>query len=75
CLSPDIQTIYPKGTDEELEAHIKEMIAKLADFNGGLIAWPYSEPQVIGVGADRVKLQSKLFKKYGKYPLDMRAFG
>lgn len=69
-LSPDIQTIYPLGSDEELEDHIREMIAKLGDFNGGLVAWPYSEPGVIGVHRERVKLQMRLFKKYGGYPLN-----
>jgi len=70
-LSPDIQTIYPLGSDDGLEGHIKEMIAKLGDFNGGLVAWPYSEPKVIGVSRERVKLQARLFTKYGRYPLDV----
>ena len=68
--SPDIQTVYPRGEAAELTAHIKEMIRKLGGFNGGLVAWPYIEPNVIGVSQATVKLQAEIFDRWGRYPLD-----
>jgi len=65
--SPDIQTVYPRGDPAELTAHIQEMIRKLGNFNGGLVAWPYMEPQVIGVSPETVKLQEELFSRWGQY--------
>jgi len=69
--SPDIQTVYPRGDEAELTAHIKEMIRKLGNFNGGLVAWPYVEPNVIGVSPAAVSLQAELFDRWGRYPLDL----
>ena len=67
--SPDIQEVYIKNAPELLEAHIKEQIFKLADFNGGFAGWPYTEYPVIGVSRKTHKLAIRLYLKYGKYPL------
>ena len=36
-----------------------------------MMAWPYYEAWVIGVGYRAHRLEYKLFEKYGKYPLDL----
>jgi uroporphyrinogen decarboxylase len=68
--SPDIQTVYPRGDRAELEAHIKEQILKLGNFNGGFIYCPYTEPKAIGVDRATEKFCMETVKKYGKYPLN-----
>ena len=72
CLfcSVDIQEVYPTNDPRIIERYIKDMIAKLADHQGGFVAWPYSEPAVILVGVGAVRLERRLFKKLGRYPLD-----
>jgi len=67
--SPDIQEVYVKNDPVLLEAHIRDMIIKLAAYNGGFAAWPYLERDVIRVTRQTQKLAVKLFQKYGKYPL------
>jgi len=59
---PDTQ-IIEFGTDSEIEAHAKEQIYMLGDYNGGFITYPYIEDN---------KRSLKLFEsymKYSKYPL------
>jgi len=67
--SPDIQEVYCKNAPALLEAHIKDQLAKLAGKNGGFVAWPYIEREVIGVKRETYKLCIRLYKQYGKYPL------
>lgn len=68
--SVDIQTVYPSNDPAAIEEYIREMIVKLGNHNGGLVAWPYSEPWVIGVGHEAERLERRLFEKLGGYPLD-----
>ena len=73
CLfcSVDIQNVYPTNDLEKIEDYVKQLIRKLGDHNGGLVAWPYSEPWVIGIGHRAEKMERKSFERYGEYPLDI----
>jgi hypothetical protein len=71
--SVDIQNVYPTNDPKKIERYVKDLIMKLGDHNGGLVAWPYSEPWVIDVGHKAEKLERELFEKYGDYPLDLAA--
>lgn len=73
CLacSVDIQNVFPTNNPVLIESYIKDMIKKLGNHNGGMMAWPYYEALVIGVGYRAHRLEYKLFEKYGKYPLDL----
>jgi hypothetical protein len=72
CLwcSVDIQNVYPTNDPEKIERYVKDLILKLGDHDGGLVAWPYSEPRVIGVGEAAVQLERDLFETLGNYPID-----
>jgi hypothetical protein len=69
----DIQRIYPTNNPAMVERYVKDMILKLGPRNGGLVGWPYAEPWVIQVGVKTVRLEEKLWDRYGRYPLDMAA--
>jgi hypothetical protein len=75
CLwcSVDIQTVYPTNDPEKIERYVKDLILKLGDRDGGLVAWPYIEPAVIGVGEATVQLEMDLFERLGSYPIDRAA--
>lgn len=77
CLwcSVDIQNVYPTNDPEKIERYVKDLILKLGDHNGGLVAWPYFEPAVIEVGEAAVQLERDLFEELGNYPLDRAALG
>lgn len=73
CLacSVDIQNVFPTNNPSLIEGYVKDMIKKLGNHNGGLMAWPYYDALAIGVGYRAHRLEHKLFDKYGKYPLDL----
>jgi uroporphyrinogen-III decarboxylase len=75
CLwcSVDIQTVYPTNDPEKIERYVEDLILKLGNHNGGLVAWPYSEPAVIEVGEAAVQLERDLFEKLGNYPIAISA--
>ncbi len=69
CLRSDLdrQYIIPHGTKEEIEEHVKNIVALFGNFNGGLIL--HGE-----VGQDvpfeNIRTLYGAFGKYGSYPLD-----
>lgn len=75
CLfcSVDIQEVYPSNDPGKIERYVKDLILKLGDHRGGLVAWPYSEPWVIEVNIHSARLEERLFAQYGQYPLDLAA--
>ena len=77
CLwcSVDIQTVYPTNDPEKIERYVKDLILKLGDHNGGLVAWPYSEPAAIEVGEAAAQLERDLFEKLGNYPIEISVLG
>ena len=51
----------------------QDLIARLVDHTGGLVAWPYAETWVIDVTVGSARLEERLWAKYGAYPLDYKA--
>ncbi len=68
--SVDIQTVYPKGTPEDVEEEVKTMIQTLGTQDGGYLAYFYPELPVINVPKRNLKAYHRALKKWGKYPLD-----
>jgi hypothetical protein len=75
CLwcSVDIQNVYPTNDPDKIERYVKDLILKLADHRGGLVAWPYFEPAAIEVEDAAVRLERELFERLGDYPIDRAA--
>ncbi len=69
----DIQTVYPTNDPDKIEPYVKDLILKLGDHNGGLVAWPYSEPAVIEVSEAAAQLERDLFERLGNYPIESSA--
>jgi hypothetical protein len=69
----DIQQVYPTNDLDLIRRATQEMIFCLGDHQGGLVAWPYVEAWVIGVGIRAVRLEERLFETWGRYPLDAKA--
>ena len=67
----DIQRVYPSNDPVKIERYVKDLIRKLGDHDGGLVGWPYAEAWVIEVGIKTVRLEERLWEKYGRYPLDL----
>jgi hypothetical protein len=69
----DIQNVYPSNDPEKIERYVKDLILKLGDQGGGLVAWPYSDPAVIEVGEAAAELERDLFEQLGGYPIQISA--
>ncbi len=69
CLRSDLdrQHIIPHGTPEEIQNHVKEIIALFTNYNGGLILHGEIGPDV---PFDNIKAMYQAFEQYGQYPLD-----
>ena len=65
----NIQSVYPRGTPEEVEQEVKEMIRTFSAQEGGFIADFYPDPRVIGVPKRNIKAFHAALKKWGNYPL------
>ncbi|MFO8056632.1 MAG: uroporphyrinogen decarboxylase family protein [bacterium] len=61
--SVDIQNVYPKNDPARIESYVHELKDKLATKDGGLVAWPYAETWVIGVGIKSVWAEERAWKK------------
>jgi len=48
CILADIdrQYLLPFGTPEEIAEHVREIVQKFSEFNGGLISWGEIGPDV-----------------------------
>lgn len=68
CLRSDLdrQYILPYGTKEEVESHVKEIIALFGNFDGGLILHGEIGPDV---PFENIQTMYWAFEKYGTYPL------
>jgi hypothetical protein len=65
--------VFPTNDPEKIERYVKDLILKLGDHEGGLVAWPYDEPAVIEVSEVTVQLERDLFERLGNYPIDRAA--
>ena len=70
CILPDIdrQRLLPFGKPEEIEEHIKYLIKKFGNFNGGIISWGEIGPDV---PLENAEAMLHVFEKYGRYPLNL----
>ena len=69
--SVNIQTVYPKGTTEEVEQEVIEMIKTFSTQNGGYLAFFYTDIKAIKAPKENVKAYKRALKKWGKYPLNL----
>lgn len=67
----NIQTVYPKGTPEDIEEEVKRMIKTFSTQDGGYLAYFYTDPKAINVPKINIKAYRKALKKWGKYPLEI----
>ncbi len=69
CLRSDLdrQHIIPHGTKEEIEDHVKEIIALFGNYDGGLILHGEIGPDV---PFENIKVMYQAFEEYGNYPLN-----
>lgn len=65
----NIQSVYPKGTPEEVEQEVIEMIRTFSTQEGGFLAYFYLDRDVIRIPKQNEKAFKKALKKWGKYPL------
>ncbi|MHA1803297.1 MAG: uroporphyrinogen decarboxylase family protein [Promethearchaeota archaeon] len=65
CIN--IQSIYPKGTPEEVEREVWHMIRNLGTEKGGFGAYFYPTPRDIHVKRANIKAFERGLKKYGDY--------
>ncbi|MBD3350483.1 MAG: hypothetical protein GF364_03255 [Candidatus Lokiarchaeota archaeon] len=63
----NIQSIYSKGTPEEVEREVWHMIRNLGTKHGGYGAYFYGSPRVIHVSKENIKAFKHGLKKYGDY--------
>jgi len=70
CFLSDIdrQRLLPFGTPKEIERHVKHIIRKLGNFNGGLIAWGEIN---VDVPLENAKAMLRAFNKFGRYPINI----
>ncbi|MHA1110706.1 MAG: uroporphyrinogen decarboxylase family protein [Promethearchaeota archaeon] len=69
--SPNIQSIYPNSTPDEVRREIWHMIRNLGTENGGFGLQPYAAPSAIEVTKENVKAMFKghrEFRNYSKIP-------
>lgn len=68
CLRSDLdrQHIIPRGTPNEVVAHVKEIIELFGNYNGGLILHGEVGPEV---PFENIQALYYAFRDYGKYPL------
>lgn len=72
CLRSDLdrQHIIPRGSPDEIEAHVKEIIRLFGNFNGGLVLHGEVGPEV---PFENIMAMHRACEKYGRYPLDWLA--
>ncbi len=69
CLRSDLdrQYILPQGTKDEIEHHVKQIVALFGNFKGGLVLHGEVGPDV---PFDNIKVMYEAFERFGTYPLD-----
>ncbi|NVM54580.1 MAG: hypothetical protein HWN66_12825 [Candidatus Helarchaeota archaeon] len=65
----DIQSVYPKGSPEEVEQEVIKMIQTFSTQEGGYLAYFYPQPKAINIPKVNIQAFHKALKKWGKYPL------
>ncbi len=65
--SPNIQSIYPNGTPDDVFREFWHMMRNLGTKNGGFGLYPYAAPSVIDVPRENVKAILRGLKEFGTY--------
>jgi hypothetical protein len=65
----NIQSVYPRGTPEEVEQEVKAMIQTFSTQEGGFLAYFYPDTHVLNVPKQNIKAFQRSLKKWGRYPL------
>ena len=71
----DIQEVLPRGDPVEIENYVKEMIAELGSFSGGLIGIQYADKKSIGVNRRIEKMVWRAYDQWGRYPSTGKSAG
>lgn len=68
CVRSDLcrQRILPRGTPEEVRAHVQEVIRAFGNFNGGLILYGEVGPDL---PMENIRAMYEAFRDFGAYPL------
>lgn len=67
----NIQTVYPKGTPEDVVKEVLTMMNALGNQRAGFIAIDYEEAEtVLKIPKANIKTFENTVKKYGHYRLD-----
>ena len=70
----DIQTTLPKpNAFPAIEAKVKHLIRSFGVYNGGFMAKTYPQTEAIHIPEENTAFMCEMFKKYGRYPLDLKA--
>lgn len=67
----DIQTTLPVGTFEQIEDKAKHLIKAFGSKGGGFMAKTYPQPEAIAIPEANTKYMCEVFKRYGRYPLQL----
>jgi len=65
----DIQNTMAKGSVEDIEKYVQQMMKTIGGFNGGLISMAYTTPEAIEIAPEKVAAMCAAFHKYGIYEL------
>jgi uroporphyrinogen decarboxylase len=63
----DIQNTMIKGSIQDIESYVQDMIRTLGGHNGGLVSMAYSTPEAVGHDAAKTAAMCRAFRKYGIY--------
>jgi len=67
----DIQTTLIKPNLPAVEEKARHLLRAFGRYNGGFMAKTYPQPEAISIPEENTAYMCEVFKKYGKYPLDL----
>jgi len=67
----DIQTTLSRPNLPAIEEKAKHLLWAFGRYNGGFMVKTYPQPEAIGIPEENTAYMCEMFKKYGKYPLDI----
>lgn len=67
----DIQTTLIKPNLPAVEEKARHLLRAFGRYDGGFMAKTYPQPEAISIPEENTAYMCEVFKKYGKYPLDL----
>ena len=67
CPMIDIQKTLITGSQAEIEAQAKQLIAKWGTPQGGIISYGYEPYEALGIDEERARLALNAWRTHGKY--------